>query len=83
MANLTIKQLSPKVLERLREQARKKGQSLNSYIKERLAECAGLKTRGAKHTELSHLAGIWSAAEEKQLLKSIEPLSKVDEEMWR
>ena len=83
MANLTIKKLDPRVLDRLKKQARKKGQSLNSYVKDQLCSLVGLKRGPNAFTDISHLAGTWTAKQEKEFLKAIEPLTKIDENLWK
>jgi hypothetical protein len=83
MANLTIKKIDPRVLKRLAEQARKQKKSLNAYLKERLADLVALKPGVKRYTDLSQLAGTWSREEEKEFLASIQPLSEIDEELWK
>ena len=83
MASLTIKKLDPRVLDRLTKQARKKGQSLNSYIKGQLSSLVGLEQGVKTFTDLSHLAGTWTAKQEKEFLKAIEPFEKIDEDLWK
>ena len=83
MANLTIKKLDPRVLDRLTKQARKKGKSLNSYIKEQLSSLVGMQEGVKTFTDLSHLAGSWTARQEKEFLRAIEPFEKIDEDLWK
>ena len=83
MANLTIKKLDQRVLDRLTKQARKKGQSLNSYLKDQLSALVGLKEGVKTFTDLSHLAGAWTETQEREFLKVIEPFEKIDEDLWK
>ena len=83
MANLTIKKIDPRVLKRLSQQAKKSRQSLNAYLKDQLASLVGLKPGAKTYSDLSHLAGTWTREEEKEFLASIQPLSEIDEDLWR
>ena len=83
LASLTIKKIDPRVLKKLADQAKKSRKSLNAYVKEQLSGLVGLKPGVKTYSDLSHLAGTWTRKEEKQFLESIQPLSEVDEELWR
>jgi hypothetical protein len=83
MANLTIKKIDRRILERLSLQAKKRGRSLNAYVKDALARVAGLEPGLKTYTDLSHLAGTWTPEEENEFLASIQPLSAIDAEMWK
>jgi hypothetical protein len=83
MANITIKKIDPRVLKRLAEQAKKRRLSLNAYLKEQLAGLVALKPGAKTYSDLSHLAGTWTLEEEKEFLTGIQPLSEIDEDLWK
>jgi hypothetical protein len=83
MANITIKKIDPRVLQRLSQQAKKSHQSLNAYLKDQLAGLVGLQWGTKAYSDLSHLAGTWTPEEEKEFLESIQPLSAIDEDLWK
>jgi Antitoxin FitA-like, ribbon-helix-helix len=83
MPNLTIKKLDAQLLERLREQARRRGMSLNGFVRQALARCVGFDAGVERFTDLSDLAGAWSEQEEQEFLDHTAPLREVDESQWR
>ena len=83
LANLTIKKIDPRVLKRLSQQAKKVGESLNAYVKDQLSALVGLKAGVKTYSDLSHLAGTWTREEEKEFLAAIQPLSEIDDELWK
>ena len=82
MANLTIKQIEERVLKRLRAQARKRELSVNAYVKEILSKVVGLDPGMTTYTDLSDLAGSWSAEEAEEFRRNTELFSQIDEELW-
>jgi hypothetical protein len=83
MANLTIKQIDERVLDRLRAQARKRNLSLNAYLKDVLARLIGLQPGVKTYTDLSDLAGCWSEEEAEEFGRNTEQFTRIDEELWK
>jgi hypothetical protein len=83
MASLTLKQLDPALLERLKELARKQNLSLNAFLRQLLARFAGLEPGMETHTDLNELAGSWTAKDEQEFLDRTRPFREIDEELWR
>jgi hypothetical protein len=83
MASLTIKKLEPELLERLREQAREQGLSMNSFLRQLLARCVGLEPGVETFTDLSELAGSWNDDDEQAFLEHTRPFREIDETLWR
>ncbi len=83
MASLTIKQLERALLDRLRDQAKKRNLSLNAYVRQLLARCVGLEPGMETFTDLSELPGSWNAEDEEEFLEHTRPFREIDEELWR
>ena len=83
MASLTIKKIDEVLLDRLREQARQRGQSLNRFVRELLARSVGLAPGVEAYRDLSSLAGSWSEEDEQEFLENTRPLREIDETLWR
>jgi hypothetical protein len=83
MVNLTLKKLDPALLARLKEQARKQNQSLNSFVRQLLTRCVGLEPGLVTHTDLSYLAGSWTREDEQEFLDHTRPFREIDEDLWR
>jgi len=82
MANITVKQMSPQLLERLRSQARKRKISLNLLVKEILAQGVGLSEGARVFNDLSDLAGSWTEEEAREFEKNTRPFREIDAELW-
>jgi hypothetical protein len=83
VSSLNIKQIDERLLRRLRELARSKHVSLNTFVRQLLARSVGLEPGVQTYTELHDLAGAWSEEDEKELLDATEPFRGVDESLWR
>lgn len=83
MASLTVKQLSDQLLDRLRSQAKKRNLSLNSFVKDVLAQSVGLTPGLREYKDLSDLAGSWTEDEARELERNTRPFREIDEELWR
>ncbi len=87
MKQLSLRGIDPETEKRIREIARKEGISLNRATLRLLRSGAGLddtgKTRAMVGDSLDHLIGKWSAGEEKEFLRSIEPREQIDRSFWK
>jgi hypothetical protein len=87
MKQLSLRGFDPDLEKRIRELAREEGLSLNRAILRLLRKGAGLEdTRRSKAVvgdSLDYLIGKWSAREEKEFLKGIEPLEQIDRSFWK
>ncbi len=83
MASLTIKKIEDRVLDRLREQARQRKLSLNAYIRQLLTRSAGLEPGMQAFSDLTPLAGSWTAEEEAEFLEHTRSFRQIDEDLWR
>lgn len=83
MSSLTIKGLDPVLLERLRQQARRKNLSLNAYVIQLLSRWLGVERGVETFTDLNHLAGAWTQEDERAFLENTRPLREIDEDVWR
>lgn len=87
MKQLSLRGFDPELEARIRELAEKEGISLNRATMRLLRFGAGLEDNGKRGTtvgdSLDHLIGKWSAEEEKEFLRSIEPLEQIDRSFWK
>lgn len=86
MANLSVRGVAEKSLQRLKQNAKRRGVSVNRLIADMLNAETGIapaaKPLTAQH-ELDKLAGTWSAAEARAFDKATASFGQVDEELWR
>ena len=86
---LTLRGFDAELERRLREVARKRSISLNRAALFLMRKGAGLAPaeRGPGSESigagLDKFIGVWSEAEERQLLETVEDLRRVDPELWK
>ena len=87
LRQLTIRGFEPEVEAHIRELARRERLSLNQAVMQLLRRGAGVAE--AKHreadcigTSLDHLAGTWSAKDEREFARTVASLERVDPEFW-
>lgn len=82
---LTLRGLEPRVLQAIRELARRERISLNKAALRLLEKGAGLGNAVAHDrigASLDHLIGTWTDREAKTLLASIAPCEQIDRALW-
>lgn len=84
---LTIRGFEPEVEAHIHELARREQLSLNQAVMQLLRRGAGVaeaKQREADciGTSLDHLAGTWTAKDEREFARAVASLERVDPEFW-
>lgn len=86
MKQLTIRGFDEELEKRLRELATEKQISLNRAALALMRRGAGIADTGKSGKEvgaaLDSFIGVWSEEDEAEFLKAIEPLEKIDPELW-
>jgi len=82
MRHLTIRNVPPDLAQRLEQEKRTSGQSLNQTVLDLLARATGLERRRPSNG-LAELAGRWSADEQMAFDRSIAETEQIDPELWR
>ena len=84
---LTLRGFDSELEQKLGELARAQNISLNKAALIMLRKGAGLNERQARPEvigdTLDHLIGKWSEGQEKEFLRAVESLERVDEDMWK
>jgi len=87
MNQLSLRGFDKELARRIRELARRERVSLNKAALLLMRRGAGIgdetTSESAIGGALDEFIGIWSAADEKRFLKSIEPFEIVDEDLWK
>ena len=86
MANLSVRGVAEKSLQRIKQTAKRRGVSVNRLINDMLNAEAGLAPAAkqpAIHQDLDKLAGTWSAAEARAFDKATASFGQIDEGLWR
>jgi hypothetical protein len=86
MANLSVRGVAEKSLQRIKQTAKRRGVSVNRVITEMLDAESGLASAAkpiAVHDELDKLAGTWDAAEARAFDEATASFAQIDEGLWR
>ena len=86
MANLSVRGVAEKSLQRIKQTAKRRGLSVNRLITDMLNAEAGLAPAAKPftiHHDLDKLSGTWSAAEARAFDKATASFGQIDEGLWR
>lgn len=90
MKQTTVRGIDPALARRLREEARRRGLSLNRTILHLLKQATGLakasqpeESGRRRFTDLDHLLGTWSKEEADEFDRALQELRRIDDELWR
>ena len=87
MKQITIRGIPNEVEKIIREEAEKKGASLNKAFLTLLEKVSGVKGKEKKkktlHHDLDHLSGIWTKKEWAAFRKNLGFQRKIDGEIWK
>jgi hypothetical protein len=87
MKQITLRSIPDNVKKTVKQEAERKGVSLNKAIISLLERAVGggapEKKKKALYHDLDHLAGLWSREEAAVFDKSLKNQRKVDSELWK
>lgn len=84
MRSITIHNIETPVIERIEEQAKRQGTSLNKTIKSLLKTSVGItdNTLKERRAEFLDLFGAWSKKDEKDFVQKTKIFEKIDKKDW-
>ena len=83
MRNLTVRNVPADLAERLQEEKRRRGRSLNQTVLDLLSRALGLENGRPRSNGLRAHAGTWSAEEHEEFERAIADQDEIDQELWR
>ena len=86
MANLSVRGVAEKSLQRIKQTAKRRGVSVNRLVTDMLNAETSLAPAAkpfAVHLDLDKLAGTWSAAEARAFDEATASFGQIDEGLWR
>ena len=83
MTSITIHKIDGDLDRRLTEEAKRRGTSKNSLVKELLARSLGLPVKGKLSDGYSEFCGLWTAEERAEFEARQTENSKSDPEEWK
>lgn len=81
MASMLLRGLDPDLIQSIEREASRRGVSVDRLIAEALAECFADHSM-RRFDDLDALAKTWSTADLREFERAIEPLTKVDDQLW-
>jgi hypothetical protein len=81
MPDILVRDVDPVVIENLKLAAKQRGVSVSRLAAETLTERFAGSALPRYH-DLDALAGTWSAQELREFEEAIEPLTRIDEQLW-
>jgi hypothetical protein len=85
MKSIVIRGIEPVVADRLKQEARGAGKSVNQYLKDLIrlhVDGDGKKKHAARHHDLDHLFGKWDVGEYEKIQGAIDRGRTIDAELW-
>lgn len=86
MANISLRGLDENTALRLKDEARRRGLSVNALVLQLIRQGIGKRPTGPRrpiYHDLDVLAGTWSPEEAATFLKALSDFERVDDEVWR
>ena len=83
MRHLTIRNVPADLGEKLLEEKRRRGLSLNQTVLDLLSRAVGLENGRPRSNGLRAFAGTWSAQEHEEFERATVDQEQIDEELWR
>ena len=83
--NFNLRGVSPKVMNLLKQEAKKLKISVNSLILRLIEQGVGFsnKRQKIKHHDLDFLIGTWSTEESNQFDDDVKVFERIDDELWK
>ena len=83
MLNFNLRGIPPEVMLSLKREAKKLHISVNTLVLKMIEQGLGFTAEKVSYHDLDHLAGSWSAAEEKLFKKNSKFFEQIDKELWK
>ena len=87
MKQLTVRGVDSNLLQLLKNEAARRGLSVNRYVLSILREALGLDEGGPRapveYNDLDHLAGTWTERDFEEFARHLAAQRSIDEDLWR
>jgi hypothetical protein len=82
-SSFNLRGIPPEVMASLKREAKKLHTSVNTLVLKMIERGLGFTHERSIYNDLDHLAGSWSATEEKCFKENTQPFEQVDKELWK
>ncbi len=82
-SNFNLRGISPELMMQLKREAKRLHISINTLVLKMIERGLGFTREKLVHHDLDHLAGSWSADDEKQFKENTQSFEQIDKELWK
>lgn len=85
MKSITIRNIESNVAEKLKQEAKNQGKSINLFVIDMIEQNLGFKKErkySNTYSDLDHLFGKWTNEEYRRIQDRIDSSRKIDTELW-
>jgi hypothetical protein len=82
-SNFNLRGIPSDVMDLLKKEAKRLHISVNTLVIKMIERGLGLTHKRITHHDLDHLAGSWSAQEEKEFKENTQSFEQIDKELWQ
>lgn len=86
MKTITIRGIDDELEKAIRRKSRQEDISINKLVLKTLKsalQAEPYQKKFREYNDLDHLAGSWTAEDEQEFNSAVEPLSRIDEDIWK
>jgi hypothetical protein len=81
-SNFNLRGIPSEIMTLLKQEAKRLDTSVNSLVLKMVERGLGFSSEKIAYHDLDHLAGSWSASEEKIFKKNTHSFEQIDEDLW-
>jgi hypothetical protein len=81
-SSFNLRDIPEEVMTLLKREAKRLRTSVNALILKMIERGLGFSCKKTSYHDLDHLAGSWSAAEEKSFKENTKQFEKLDKQLW-
>lgn len=83
MSAFNLRGVPPEIMMLLKREAKRLRTSVNAIVLKMIERGLGYTHEKVAHHDLDHLAGSWSASEEKMFKNNTKSFEQIDKELWK
>jgi hypothetical protein len=83
ISNFNLRGVPSEVMELLKKEAKRLHTSVNTLVLKMIEQRLGFTCERYVYHDLDHLAGSWSAAEEKTFKENTQSFEQIDKDLWQ
>lgn len=81
-SNFNLRGISSELMATLKKEAKRLHTSVNALALKMIEQGLGFSRAKPSYHDLDHLAGSWTATEEKTFKENTQPFEQIDKEIW-